>query len=853
VTSGIQGSDTLGAADFAATIASEGTITVKNGANVDTFNWDASSTSVNNVLTFLNSVGVTASYDANGDKLTISGGPFELFETSSNDGVGFFEANGIEAGATGTAYTLSVQSSSSVTGGILLNKALDDNNFIGTPDTHGSIIVKREFVVQAFNWNASTTTPQEVLDFLNNEAGLSATYDADHHKLTVTGAGKDFELFEVTANGGTGYFGLHNISVPTTGTPYAGSVTSSGAATAPPGIILSQAANNNNFALPSDTGGTFVIQTSNGYSKQIKWSASDSVQTILNKLNQDSATSQVTFGYNADHSKMTVTKQPTLGSFTLGEVTDNGGPGYFDMNRINATTTGITYTTSISSLDPVTAGIDLNGTISASNNFQLTPDTGGILRIQTSGDAIGKSFSWDSTKKVGDLLNEINSAGLGVTVSYDATGHTLSVNMGAMTSYTLTEVTNNDGNGFFAINKIDASASGTTYSATVSSSAPVTSNTDAILSDPSRPITRYSYETAPGVYTSVTAGDVSINGVKINIDADDTLLDVVNKINNTSGDPGGAGHHVRAYYTEGTAATGDGKLYLKSTVWGEKIDLEDDDSTNFWNAMHIQDNSSGQALKFKRNGVDDTTGVARNLAAYVNPNTGYKVEATVAPGVQITFATNDDFDYGEDFFVGASASTAGHFSGPLSTSSIITVDPGKAEGSGISIVNNGFLNYKVSQNSLDDVGKVAYIKTIDPMLITEDNSLQFQVGADEGEIARLGIQDVSSLSLFGPNYTALVTTRMSAEDLIGQSDAALDVISGVNLHVGHFANVLDRTLSQQRSQNTGLSNGLSLMVDSDMSQEATTLARRQIIAQSAIAMQSQSNLNERLVLELIRQ
>lgn len=456
---------------------------------------------------------------------------------------------------------------------------------------------------------------------------------------------------------------------------------------------------------------------------------------------------------------------------------------------------------------------------------------------------------------MGTLLGQINAANLGITVSYDTTLNKLTIARGSsINSFTLAEATDHGGNGFFAVNGIAAAATGTTYGANAKSSAPVTSNTEAILSDPNKPITDYAFApdpALPDVLQTVSAGDIAINGVTIHIGAGDTLKDVIDRINATSGNPNEPGHHVRAFYAEGSAPD-QGRLFLKETVWGEAIHLTDAGNTHFWQAMHLQDDSSGQALVFKRNGVTDSTGVATNLAETVNPTDGYKTSATVAPGVTVTFQTADSAGYGSDFFVGPHAATAGLYSGPLDRTSVIRVDPGTANGSGLSIANNGFVTYHLNQVTQEDAGAQAYIKIVDPMLITHDNSLQFQVGADTGDLARLGIPSVTALALFGPTYHASVSTQLNAEDLIGQTDAALKVIDNVNTTVGTFVDQLDRTLNVRRSSGNNLTNSMGLLIDTDMPSEVTRLTRGQIVSQSSMSMAAQANLNEQLVLRLIQ-
>jgi len=72
------------------------------------------------------------------------------------------------------------------------------------------------------------------------------------------------------------------------------------------------------------------------------------------------------------------------GPYTMYEVTNNGGPGFFDVNRVNITTTGTSYAGSVSSSAAVTEGIDTAATI-ASANFAGAKATQGTITVRKGG------------------------------------------------------------------------------------------------------------------------------------------------------------------------------------------------------------------------------------------------------------------------------------------------------------------------------------------------------------------------------------------------------------------------------------------------------------------------------------
>ncbi len=94
-----------------------------------------------------------------------------------------------------------------------------------------------------------------------------------------------------------------------------------------------------------------------------------------------------------------------------------------------------------------------------------------------------------------------------------------------------------------------------------------------------------------------------------------------------------------------------------------------------------------------------------------------------------------------------------------------------------------------------------------------------------------------------------VATRLKAQDLIGQVDDALNVVSGENLKVGPIQNSLTRTLHVQRQHMTSLTGARSTLHGADMATEAMAQSRRTVLIQSGTATVAQGQ----LLLQLLRQ
>ncbi|MBM3464522.1 MAG: hypothetical protein FJX76_20700, partial [Armatimonadetes bacterium] len=171
----------------------------------------------------------------------------------------------------------------------------------------------------------------------------------------------------------------------------------------------------------------------------------------------------------------------------------------------------------------------------------------------------------------------------------------------------------------------------------------------------------------------------------------------------------------------------------------------------------------------------------------------------------------------------------------------------------------GGVTFTVNRATKDDVGLTAFVKAYGYAKGTlEDRALQFQIGAHEGDVTRIGIakMDVATIFRAGENgyeYSDIeLTDKLVAQDLIGQVDDALNFVSGENLRIGAFQNSMSRWLEGQRQQATSITGALSNLEDADMATEATVQSKRSILVQSGMAMLAQANTNHQYLLQLLR-
>ncbi len=183
-------------------------------------------------------------------------------------------------------------------------------------------------------------------------------------------------------------------------------------------------------------------------------------------------------------------------------------------------------------------------------------------------------------------------------------------------------------------------------------------------------------------------------------------------------------------------------------------------------------------------------------------------------------------------------------------------------GRGARTANLGGISFTVNQASTQDVGLTSYVKAYAFVsATTEDNSMSFQVGADEADLTRLGLMKLDVGELFRLQATGAgqydfnsidLSTTLRAQDLMGQVDDALDIVGGENLKVGQFQNAFTRLLDLQRQNRTSMASALSNINDTDMAVEASAQSRRMILMQSATAMVAQANSQGQFLLQLLR-
>ena len=131
-----------------------------------------------------------------------------------------------------------------------------------------------------------------------------------------------------------------------------------------------------------------------------------------------------------------------------------------------------------------------------------------------------------------------------------------------------------------------------------------------------------------------------------------------------------------------------------------------------------------------------------------------------------------------------------------------------------------------------------------------DSAPQFHIGADQGQIMRIGIADMGSKAL-GVDSIDL-TSVMSSQKALGKINKAIDLVSSERSKIGAFQNRLEYAINNLRNTHSNLTASESRIRDADIAHEMIEFTRNQIVSQSGTAMLAQANLIPQGVLQLLQ-
>ncbi len=146
-------------------------------------------------------------------------------------------------------------------------------------------------------------------------------------------------------------------------------------------------------------------------------------------------------------------------------------------------------------------------------------------------------------------------------------------------------------------------------------------------------------------------------------------------------------------------------------------------------------------------------------------------------------------------------------------------------------------------------------------LYVTDRSLVFQIGANVGQTAKIGIDNLSAsylgTGLDNVTFSSLadidVTTSQGAQDTQKIIDQAINEVTNIRGKLGSFQkNTLQSNLTNLRIAAQNLTASESNIRDTDMAKEMSTFVKHQILMQAGTAMLAQANQIPQVILSLFR-
>lgn len=135
-------------------------------------------------------------------------------------------------------------------------------------------------------------------------------------------------------------------------------------------------------------------------------------------------------------------------------------------------------------------------------------------------------------------------------------------------------------------------------------------------------------------------------------------------------------------------------------------------------------------------------------------------------------------------------------------------------------------------------------------LTVADNSLDFQIGANEGQKINVSVQDMRAGALGIDSID--VSNASSASASITTINNALEKVSSERSKLGAYQNRLEHTINNLNTSSENLTAAESRVRDVDMAKEMMNQTKNSILAQAAQAMLAQANQQPQGVLQLLR-
>ena len=299
------------------------------------------------------------------------------------------------------------------------------------------------------------------------------------------------------------------------------------------------------------------------------------------------------------------------------------------------------------------------------------------------------------------------------------------------------------------------------------------------------------------------SGTISINGSSVDIDANDTMAEVYEKIR---------------------AAAEVGEAEMKT-----------DDGT--FTGLQASRYGSSAALVLTFSGKDGVTTTADFAAAL-----GYTADLTTdAKTGTMTYDAAKAGNSGTDAEVELSVGTA---IGTTDTSIFSKTATVATDGNRVTITDrDGF-----SMSFLAKEGKAGVGTTV--LDVTDIGNMTLHIGANEHQNMDVRIQEISSESLYIDDVD--VTTVTGADRAISALDDAIAMVSDARSKIGAYENRLEYATSSLDTFEENMTDALSRLTDVDMAEEMTNYTQYNVLQQAGVSVLSQANDLPQNVLSLLQ-
>lgn len=256
-------------------------------------------------------------------------------------------------------------------------------------------------------------------------------------------------------------------------------------------------------------------------------------------------------------------------------------------------------------------------------------------------------------------------------------------------------------------------------------------------------------------------------------------------------------------------------------------------------SVAVGDNAAAVASKIATELAADTNVDVTN----VNNKLSFKAKAVGADkSISIDFGTTEVAAlFGQTSTVLTQKGTGGMVEASYTNTATVVMDGNI----GVITDSNGF---KMQIEISDDINIPANAAA--EITVLDAGPMNLQVGANEGQIISVSIPEVSSKTL-GLEHLNVLTADEASKG-ITLLDNAVKMVSDVRAKLGAYQNRLDHAIASLDETSLNLTEALSRIEDVDMAEEMTEYTQKSVLSQAGVSMLAQANEKPQTILSLLQ-